>query len=146
MGLVGDLFKSGVEGVIGASGDIIDKFVTTPEQKLEAKKMLMNAELEAKKLEIESSNKIREFALQYEGTATQVPKWILVLRSLIRPLISILLFASLMFFIGSDIFIKTDWLNELPPQYWTILNIVLGFWFGGKMLENTVEKFKNTKN
>lgn len=140
MSIISDLISGGISGILGSTGKIIDKFVTNPEQKLEAQKIMMDAELEAKKLEIESAGKIRDFAIQYEGSATQVPKGILILRSIIRPVISICMFFSLMFFIGSDIIIKTDWLHELPPQYWTLLNIVMGFWFGGKMIENTVDK------
>ena len=145
MNIIKDLISGGIEGILGSSGKIIDKFVTNPEQKLEAQKMLLDAEMTAKRLEIESASKIRDFAIQYEGSATQVPKGILILRSVIRPIISICMFFSLMFFIGSDIILKTDWLNELPPQYWTLLNIVMGFWFGGKILENTVEKLGSKK-
>jgi len=143
MNIIKDLMQGGIEGLLGAGGSIIDKFVTNPEQKLEAKKMMFEAEQGAKRLEIESQKNIHDFAIQYEGSANQVPKGILILRSLIRPVITVCMFFSLMFFIGSDIFIKTTWLKELPKQYWTILYIVMGFWFGGKIGENIAEKIKN---
>lgn len=140
MSVIKDLFKGGIEGVFGGADKIIDSFVEDPNKKTEAK-------LKLKELQNQSTKDLYEFSLNYEGKASEVPKWILALRSLIRPVVTICLFFSLIFFIGYDIVQifkgSTEFiLSKLPSQYWIVLNIVLAFWFGGKIGENIIDKIK----
>lgn len=105
------------------------------------------ADLKVKEILAQAQSEVYQFALKYEGTADQVPKWILVLRSLIRPVVTIAMFFSLLFFMGFDIQKAMSGedmilLNLLPSQYWVILSIIIGFWFGGKAAENVVDKLK----
>jgi hypothetical protein len=44
MGFLSDFFKSGADGILSGASDIIDKFVESPENKLKAKKMMLDAE------------------------------------------------------------------------------------------------------
>lgn len=146
MDFLGNFFKSGIDGIFEGADKIIDNFVESPEQKLEAKKIILDAKHEAQKLELKAQKDLYDFSIQYEGSAAQVPKWILVLRSIIRPVITICIFFSLMIFLGLDIYqiVQGNYDNLimaiLPQAYWVILGIILGFWFGGKAGENIVEK------
>lgn len=124
--------------------------ITKLELQLQADSLKFQKEAELKIQELMQSGQkqVYDFALQYEGNASQVPKWILVLRSVIRPIITIIMFLSLMFFMGYDI--KQAWSGEmdtlimasLPQAYYVILGIVLGFWFGGKAGENIVDRLR----
>lgn len=157
----GDGVKSAFNGIGDGVGKIINsaKGQIPPEYQGQIEKLQVQLEGELKKAEIETGIKVQEimaeaqqsvydFSLQYEGTAAQVPKWILVLRSIIRPVITICMFFSLMFFIGFDI--KQAWsggteeliMTKLPQAYYVILGIVLGFWFGGRASENLADKLK----
>lgn len=117
--------------------------------KAELEKLRANSEYQFANLAAEAQRELMGFTLQYEGTASQVPKWVLVLRSVIRPMITILMFASFLFFLFSDIFNAGTseyqlWLIRLPVAYWVLLNIVVGFWFGGKIGENITDKLQGT--
>ena len=157
----GDGVKSAFSGIGDGIGGIIDsaKGQIPPEYQGQIEKLEIEIRGELKKAELETGIKVTEimaeaqqsvydFALKYEGTAEQVPRWILVLRSIIRPVITICMFISLMFFMGYDI--KQAWSGELdqmimtvlPQAYWVILGIILGFWFGGKAGENIADKLK----
>lgn len=136
---------SGVlDGIFSGADKIIDNFKVDPTKKLEAK-------LELRNMAITESKNLQEFAIQYEGDASQVPKWIVVLRSIIRPSITICMFFSFMVFLGYDIYKllkegSTDFvLTKLPTPYYAMLGIVLGFWFGGKAGERMLESL-NKKN
>ncbi|MCP4320450.1 MAG: hypothetical protein GY787_01045 [Alteromonadales bacterium] len=137
-----DLVSGGIEGIVGGADKIIDNFVADPNKKLEAK-------LALKELELNQEKSIRDFAIQYEGDASQVPKWILCLRSVIRPVITICLFFSFMIFIGYDIYAiltgkGTEFIiAKLPNAYWAIFGIVLSFWFGERATNNIVDRIKN---
>jgi hypothetical protein len=111
---------------------------------------VMKIKMAAKEQELDAVDKAREFALKYEGSAKDVPKWILIMRSVIRPVITIAMFFSFLIFLGMDISLLFDKepmtvLKALPQAYWTVLNIVLLFWFGGKIGENIVDKAKGNK-
>lgn len=157
----GDGVKSAFNGIGDGVGKIINsaKGQVPPDLVGEIERLEVQLTGELKKAEIETGIKVQEimaqaqqsiydFSLKYEGTADQVPKWILVLRSIIRPVITICMFFSLMFFIGFDI--KQAWsgntdhllMTVLPQAYWVILGIILGFWFGGKAGENIADKLK----
>jgi hypothetical protein len=155
----------GVKSAFGGIGEGVGRIINSakgqipPEYQGKIEMLEIEIQGELKKAEIETGIRVKElmadaqqsvydFALQYEGTAAQVPKWILVLRSVIRPVITICMFFSLMFFMGLDI--KQIWSGEvdklimssLPQAYWVILGIILGFWFGGKAGENIADKLK----
>lgn len=152
----GDGVNAAFTGLGDGIGNIINsaKGQIPPEYQGQIEKLKVELDGVIKKAEIETGIKIRsimaeaqkslyDFSLQYEGTAEQVPKGIVIFRSLIRPVTTTLMVGSFLFFLGSDI-LKGElyYMNNLPPEYWWMLGIVLGFWFGGKMGENIVDKLK----
>lgn len=54
MSVISDLMAGGIEGLLGAGSEIIGQFVTNPEQKLEAQKLMFAAEEQAKKQAFEA--------------------------------------------------------------------------------------------
>lgn len=50
MGFLDSFFKSGVDGIIKGTGDILDKFIESPEEKNKAKAELLAHELTIKKM------------------------------------------------------------------------------------------------
>jgi hypothetical protein len=153
---VGEGISTAFTGAGDGISSVIDsaKGQIPPEYQGEIEKIRATATAELKKLEIntdvrmtelaaEAQKTVYDFTLQYEGRADQVPGWILILRTLIRPSVTIIMVASMVFFMGSDIFSGTDWMNGVPAEYWWMLGIVLTFWFGGKAVENSIDRLRS---
>lgn len=76
----------------------------------------------------------RQFVIDYEGAAEDVPKVIVILRALIRPSFTILVgWLDYLFFSGAT----TTWDPEAIALLKAINIIVLVFWFGEKALKNS---------
>ena len=133
---------SGVANIITvAKGDL------TPEAKGEIEKLKVTIAGDLDKLVQNSVQEARNFAIQYEGSAEQIPKWLLVVRSLIRPTVTILTFGWFMAILTVDLWNLATrvegyemLLTQLPQGFWWILGIILTFWFGGKAVERITEK------
>lgn len=132
--------------VVAAKGDI------PPEAKAQLKILEEQGKQTIERLVQNSVEQARQFALKYEGTAEQIPKWLLLIRALIRPLITLLTFGWFGCFLSIDLYniLKatpeyTMILVTLPSGFWWILGIVMGFWFGGKVGERVAEKINTTK-
>ncbi len=175
IGILGvfDKIGRGVKDIFTGAGDGISKVVNTAKgqvpPEMQGQLKILEAELRGElakaeaqmqekmaELALQGQKEIHDFALKYEGTAAQVPKWLLVVRSLIRPLITLVYFGILCVFMVMDAatIMRMSRLGEkiadtdlimvlLPTAFWTILGIILAFWFGGKAVENTVDRLKN---
>ena len=76
----------------------------------------------------------RNFVIQYEGAAKDVPKPILYLRSLIRPVFTIMVgYIDYMYFIA----VTGSWAPEKVALLKAINIIVLFFWFGERAVTNS---------
>ena len=143
---VADKATNGVANIITvAKGDI------PPEAKGEIEKLKVQLNGDIEKLVQDSVQQARDFALKYEGTAEQVPKWLLLTRSLIRPVVTILTFGWFFAILCIDMWNVAkhtpDYvmlLNNLPDGFWWILGVILTFWFGGKVGERIAEKIKSS--
>ncbi|MEJ2659034.1 MAG: hypothetical protein P8012_17900 [Desulfobacterales bacterium] len=94
-------------------------------------------DLQAQKLVIEKSmdetSDFRNFVLDYEGRAKDMPKFIQILRGSVRPVLTYFFGAVSLF-----IFMKS---TAFPDQLFKLDLIVLGFWFG----ERATRKIINTQ-
>lgn len=161
-----DKIGKGIRDIFTGAGDSVSKIITTakdrvpPELRGEIERLSVEIMGEMAKQEndldfkidqlfLENQKDLRDFVLKYEGTADQVPKWILVLRSIIRPLVTIIMFAAYMLFVGMDVY--NLWKHTpdynmiqglLPNGFWIIFGLIIGFWFGGKAGENIADKLK----
>ena len=141
---VTDSVADGISNVIvTAKGDI------PAEAKGEIEKIRAEGKIRMMELVQNSVDKAREFAIKYEGSAEQIPKWLLVVRSLIRPVVTILTFGWFFAILCIDMWHVakqapdyTMLLGNLPQGFWWMLGIILTFWFGGKVGERIVEKIK----
>ena len=160
---IAELFGIGkeVKDISIGIGDGVSKIVSTvkgeipPDIQGEIEKLKITTEARITEVLVAAEGKTREFWLQYEGSAAQVPKWVLTIRSLIRPAITIFYFGWFMAFttmdflmlirkvrIGEGVVAEDFVLVLLPAAFWAIFGIVVGFWFGGRAGEHIVEKWR----
>ena len=144
-----------VDTIVGGVTNVVGGVLENQGKKTEAEVAKMEVELETRKLVETQLQNARGFALQYEGGAKDVPRWIVVLRSLIRPIVTVFFFAQLIIISAADflVILKMIRVGEsikevimiltlMPGAWWVLINIVFAFWFGGKIGENIVEKIK----
>jgi hypothetical protein len=136
-----------ISAVIGLVNTGIDKFL--PDKMSEAEKenlkkdLAIHATQESRKVDSD----FRQFVLQYEGSAADVPKFIVVFRSLIRPVFTCLIgYIDFLFFTTST----EGWSIDSISMLKAINIIVLGFWFGERALQRSglidVLKIRASKN
>lgn len=112
----------------------LDKFVPDKMDEKDKAELKQNMEMFIAKEARTESSAFREFIVQYEGAAKDVPKVVVVLRSLIRPIFTILVgYLDALFFMGET----TSWQPEAIAMLKTINIIVLAFWFGERALKNS---------
>ncbi len=119
--------------MIGKVLDIVDKTIErlVPNKAAQGK---FKQEFRLKFLEmaVQDEESLRRFILEYEGRATEVPKAILWMRSLIRPV-----FTWLFGLLGA-LWLVGYGMGKLPrpPEALLVWNsLTLGFWFGARHFE-----------
>lgn len=153
------LFNLDIAKTVDSVGTATEKIISNAKgevsssDKAKIEKLQLEIGLKLAELSNDGMNDLRSFFLKYEGTADQIPRWLLITRSIIRPAFSLFFFLQLMVFTSIDVFrflvdgIEFDsWiLANMPQAWWWLAGIVLTFWFGGKIGENIVEKIKEKK-
>jgi len=129
--------------IVAAKGDI------SADDKGKLKLLQEQGSQKIDKLVQDSVQQAREFAIKYEGSAEQVPKWLLIVRSLIRPVVTILTFGWFFVILCIDMYHATNrtedyvlLIKDLPQGFWLVLGVILTFCFGGKAVERVVERLK----
>jgi hypothetical protein len=133
-----------VTGIIAAARGTL-----TPEAQAEIEKLKLGLGGQIAAVMQGQAKTLQDFVLQYEGTAGQVPKAILILRSLIRPAFTIFFYVVLIVAVGAD-FLRIlqggplEWklLGSLPDPFWWIFGIVITFWFGDRAVSSVLETFQ----
>jgi hypothetical protein len=130
-GFLSKIFSSGVGDAVEKVGGVLDKFITTKEEKAEA----LN---EINKVFLDAETKIQEQVSARWNADMASDSW---LSKNIRPLVMIFLVVStvLLIFIDAGIItfaVKESWVDLLQ----LVLITVIGAYFGGR----SVEKIKNT--
>lgn len=120
-----------ITGVLNLGKTFLDKFVADKDQKIKlSQEFEMFAITEATK----ADGIFREFILQYEGAAKDVPKPVILFRSLIRPIFTIAVgYFDYIFFTGNT----TSWAPEAIGLLKAVNVIVLAFWFGERAVKNS---------
>lgn len=161
MGIL-DIFKGGLsigkqigdaaEGV----GDGVSKIVSTakgeipPEVQGEIEKVKAQQRTEIARITQEAVDSFRGFVLEHSGTAEQIPQWLLVWRSLVRPVITTALFLWFLGILTVDLWNAVVrqvpdyvWILTILPQgFWVLIGIVFGFWFGERAGTRISQAFK----
>ena len=84
-------------------------------------------------LAIKERDLVQKFILEYEGRASEVPKAILWMRTLIRPVFTwIFGLIGAGWVIGQAIGLIQ---KDMPQALSMWVSIVMGFWFGGRIFE-----------
>jgi hypothetical protein len=120
---VSDLIK------IGLNKFVADKMNDKDREEL-SQKMEMFLLTEARN----EASEFRDFVLEYEGTAKDIPKIVNIMRAMIRPCFTILVgWMDYLFFTGPT----TAWSPDAIAMLKAINIIVLAFWFGERALRNS---------
>lgn len=119
----------------------------------ETKKEIHLAEFELMKKSIEANirlqlaremnrpeSEFKRFMLEYEGKASDMPRWIQILRGSVRPIITYWSLGIITWLVisgeGSNIGAN---LKDIPSELWYIFLAVFGFWFGGRAWQHAIE-------
>jgi len=135
----------------GFLGKILDKIKMDP-----ADKRKMEAELQTELWSFMQTqeDQFRNFVLDYEGKATDIPRWVLGIRSTVRPFLT---YAFSGLWIGLAVYVFLHSADFTPAQVaqvdqwgdwlFKLVTITLIFWFGEKVVERTglVDIFKKPK-
>ena len=121
------MFIDPITGVINLIDKGLDKFVTDKDAKA---RLSANMKVFAMQESTKQDGIFRDFVVKYEGAAKEVPKLIVYLRALIRPVFTIMIgYIDWLFFIGT---VGVVWSPEKVELLKYINIIVLFFWFGEK--------------
>lgn len=119
--------------IITVASQVIDRVFPNPEQKMQAEAAKAQVALETVKLSQDETGAFRQFVLAYEGEASILPKWLLAVRSIIRPAFTILVgYLDFEYFTTSG-----AWTPEKGQLLYAVNLIVLMFWFGERAVVNS---------
>lgn len=136
MSIVTDLINGGIQGLLGAGGNIIDKFVTTPEQKLEAQKLLFEAESQAKKQVFEANQaymKDRASARELGKVDPWTPRILTILFVLGYFGVTIFMFLMMKGMIKDNAVIDNftvAFISSIFGSFNTFVGMILAYYFG----------------
>ncbi|GAB6075282.1 hypothetical protein JCM12825_01600 [Desulfurobacterium crinifex] len=125
------------DALLSLGSTIADKLFPDADKKLETKQQKEKFEQLYRMALLEEASKenseFRKFMLEYEGRLIDIPRPVQYLRSSVRPMITYLTVSSYVYaFLHPEKF-TPDQLSMLH----NILLLVLGFWFGEKLITRT---------
>lgn len=107
---------------------------------IDLEKLKTQIDLEIVKMVLDQKNKFRNFILDFEGKANELPKGLLWLRSSFRPVASYFFLIMIMiYFVLKYFFNKT---LPLDNQFWNLAMIIFGFFFAERSGSRIVEQIK----
>lgn len=143
-----------VTGLFKGAGDAVTDVVSVAKNKIPPEEQVKLAQLEADtktamfKLEMEAIQNFRKFLVDVEQPEKQ-PVWLLTVKGLIRPAFSIFFFVQMFIVFGIDFYnyvfggvTEFKLIQSMPVAWWTILGIVLAFYFGERAGVRITEQFK----
>lgn len=123
-----------VSAVISLIDTGIDKFLPDKMSEKEKETLKKDLAIHASQEARQVNSDFRNFVVAYEGAAADVPKIIVIFRSLIRPCFTCLLgYLDWLYFTGAT----TDWSPDAVSFLKAINLIALGFWFGERALQRS---------
>jgi len=123
-----------ITAITGLVNKGLDKFVADKMSETDRERLKNDMTLFTMAEARAAESDFRDFVLSYEGSADNVPKFVIILRSLIRPCFTILVgWMDYLFFTGST----ATWDPEAIAMLKAINIIVLAFWFGERALKNS---------
>lgn len=119
--------------IIEGGKTVLNKILPDKMSESEKATISTNYELQMTKLAMTGDRNFRNFVLGYEGTAKDIPKGLVWIRSAIRPAFTIMVgYIDYLYFASINTFTL-----EQSSLLKAINIIVLGFWFGEKALQRS---------
>ena len=128
-----------IDGVTGIVKRVIDHYLPASMSEEERAKATLEAGAMAQQLAMQEKGAFRNFVLDYEGRAKEIPKTLVWLRSSIRPILTYAIAGAYVCgwlgvrIPGTTIEFTPDRMELLKPA----LIMVLGFWFGERLLSRS---------
>lgn len=129
------------------AANIVTAAKTDPNRAVDAEVEQLRIQTEERLEELvnRSVESARDWSLEYEGRASDIPPWLRVVRSLIRPAFSVFFFGLIVTVVGIDLVAFVRGVDgepfaltrSIPEPVWVLCGIVLTFWFGGKVVERS---------
>ncbi|MBI4773877.1 MAG: hypothetical protein HY788_06805 [Deltaproteobacteria bacterium] len=125
-----------IDGVTGIVNKVVDHFLPASMSEEEKVKAKLEAGAMAQRMALEEKSAFRNFVLDYEGRAKEIPKTLVWLRSSIRPMLTYLIVGA---YVCGWMGIRLPYTNMVfTPEHMELLKpaliLVLGFWFGERLL------------
>ena len=119
-----------IKGLVEGVGNLVDKFIQTPDEKAEFKRELLilgdKAE-ERSQAAMKDARDTYKAEFQYGSHTTKFDSFVDGVNRLVRPIVTYGLLAAVLGFISVP--------TEINDNIWTPLTVVLAFWFGGRLLK-----------
>ena len=128
LNLITSLFNIGEKVIDKVVPDKLDE-----KEKEELKIKFKSLMFEEMKLNMEKDKNFRQFMLDYEGKLSDIPKLIQYIRSSVRPVLTYVISGAYIYgWLHPEIFTEEQMLVLKPA-----ILMVLGFWFGEKLITRT---------
>lgn len=136
MNIFKDLINGGIQGIVGSASSIIEQFVESPEDKLKAQEMLLNAEMQSKKQAFEAEQaymKDRSSARELGKTDPWTPRILTILFVLGYFGVTIFMFIMMIGLMKSktqmDNF-TVAFISSIFGSFNTFVGMILAYYFG----------------
>lgn len=123
-----------ITAVLDVGERVLDKFKMSKDEKERLKQEWRLATLEAAQ---EEKGAFREFVLRYEGEAAELPKLLLYMRSSVRPVVTYVVLALVVWLQYAVFQDPSAELGRLPDLVYSLAWIVFAFWFGDRLLKRS---------
>lgn len=134
------LAGAATETVANAADTIISNFKADPTKKREMELLLQQALWDFVE---RNGAAFQEFILEYEGRAKDVPRWVVGLRAIVRPILTFACFGAFTFLVYSWLYntavMASDGFQPIFELVYRLTFIVFVFWFGDRLLQNNLE-------
>ena len=143
-GLFEAVLEPAVKGIFGMKADQAKVEITKAELELKLKQLEADVKIRMMEEQNKPDSEFRQFMLEYEGKASELPPWVAALRAAIRPLVTIWSVAMLTWIMVDSSAGTTIGANleGMPSEIWWIFLTVFGFWFGGRAAMQVVDVVK----
>jgi len=107
---------------------------------IDLEKLKTQIDLEVVKMMFDEKNNFRNFILQFEGKANELPKSLLFIRSFFRPLASYFFLIIIMIHFIMKFFFHSE--LQLNTQFWNLAYIIFSFYFAERLGTRVVEQIR----
>jgi hypothetical protein len=110
--------------------EVVTRVLPVKVSDAEMKNLEIKAEATAKELMLSEKSGFRDFVLEYEGRAADMPKFIQILRASVRPVLTYFFAVTTLWLVWKS--------SEIPTMLYQMDLVMLGFWFGERAIRNYI--------